>query len=420
MLKNRQRNLKAKKGVSLLVALLVMSVVVAIGITVSTVVIFQVKVNSVVFQGHQNYYIAESGIEYGLNVLKEKKSGSLSTALSSIQTVVPFPGGIPTQADLTQSAGLSGGSTVPTELKENTSAYIELYDVDDSLQALTLQTPILCVFGDSTDGNNNEVMEITWIAWSTGLEISNPQKALVSYSDFSNPILCGGSNQGGYSVNLNNFYPAFTPAQLAGFRIRITALKPNGATILGDGDIKNFKVFTDPSTLSTQIQVKSISSNAGQTQALIASLPWSVPLSSFYDFVIFSEKSLSKTLPVSIDQSIKKFGPFPVLAGNNPIPTTPSDPFTGCDTNPCNYYVRLISSSPASAWGSFTVSSGAVSNSVVANLAISSCILRNPYTFSATSGDITFPNPLPGTLFQYELISQVTFKDPSETYCPGS
>jgi len=444
----QRKKVKAKKGVSLLVALLVMSVVVAIGITVSTVVIFQVKVNSVVSQGHQNYYIAESGIEYGLNILKEKKSGTLAEALTAVKTAIPFPTGAPFQADLNQSIGLSGGATVPTELKENTSAYIELYNVDTSLGPIG--APQLCVHGESVDGNGNEVIEVTWVAWSSNLEISPPQKALVSYSAFNGDTCDLGGGVSGEEIILLQFFPIIginiDATNLAGVRIRITALKPSGSTTLGDGDIKDFKVYTEPSNLSTQIQVKSVSNNAGQTQALIATFPWSAPLSSFYDFVIFSEKSLSKTLPVSIDQSIKKFGPYDIIAvGNgsyasvlipaNPEPS-PNPVFVGCDTSPCNYYIRLLRPD-SQTWGSFSVNTSgtnadgtpATPQSINVTSPISSCIVRNPYTFNSDSSNTIAFMDSDGTLApgtnatgptQYELLSQVTFKDTNETYCPGS
>ncbi|RJO59524.1 hypothetical protein C4546_01455 [Candidatus Parcubacteria bacterium] len=411
---------KSPNGVSLLAALLVMSVVVAIGITVSTIVVFQVKVNAVVFQGHQNYYIAESGIEHALNVLKEKKSGTLAAGLTAIQTANPFPAGIPGQADLTQSIGIAGGATVPTELKENSSVYIELYNVDASITPIAPQTPILCVYGT---GSGDEVLEVSWVAWSESLEISNPQKTLISHTNFSQTASCDGGAHDGQTIDLTNFFPAFTPSgQLAGFRIRISAIKPT-ASSPGDGagDVSNFEVYTNPSNLSTQIQVKSVSNTGGQTQALIATFPWSEPISSFFDFVIFSGETLRKEVPVSIGQNVKKFGPFIVQAGTNAIPATPSDPFVGCDANPCDYYIRLLSTGTPSPWGTFQVTtSGLGTNTVIATSSIASCILRNSYTFSATSATITFPSPLPPSLFQYELLSEPTFRDTNETYCPGN
>ncbi|MFA6588027.1 MAG: hypothetical protein WCT08_03075 [Patescibacteria group bacterium] len=408
------------KGITLLVSLLVMSVVVAIGITISTVVVSQVKINLVVTQGHQNYYIAESGIENALETLKEKKGGTIAEALTAIQSLV-FPSGSDITADLTKSDSLSGGQTVPTELKENSSAFIDLYDVDASLSSIGIDPPVFCVYGESTDEEapykDNEVMEVTWIAWSENLEVSAPQKALVAHSNFSDPSGC--APYGGQAIDLTYFFSAFTyTGSLAGFRFKVTALKPPGPPTPGDGDIKNFKVYTSPTDLSTQIQVKSVSNYAGQTQALVATFPWSTPLSSFYDFVIFSEEDLKKELSVSVDQTIKKFGPYPAVS--SPISDVA---FVGCDSSPCQYYIRLLRAD-AKTWGEFDITtSGAASGTepqtIIVTSNITSCIVRNYYTFSTASGNtITFSAiPADGPT-QYELISKATFIDPSETYCP--
>lgn len=116
-----RRNHKPKKGITLILAIMIMSAVVAIGITMSTVLIFQVRLNQVTKEGHQGYYATESGMELGLNKLNTLKSGLLSSAVTEL-TSATLPDGAdteytsyfkPTGGLLKASAQSSGATTHP-------------------------------------------------------------------------------------------------------------------------------------------------------------------------------------------------------------------------------------------------------------------------------------------------------------------
>lgn len=444
------------KGITLILALMIMSAIVAIGITLTSVLVFQVRINKVVKEGHEGYYASESGVELGLNRLNTLKSGPLADAITKLQALsLPAgadaeylnyfcPTGTCASADgsnlgstlLASSVSANSGVAIPKTVKENQSVFIELYNVDSSLQTLGITTPELCVYAEGmtvggSDTAGNEVLEVSWVAWGTDLSLSRTQKIYISSSKFTASATCSNNITGskGFNMPLTQFYPAFTPTAFAGFRIRITPLSLKTSTdTVSNGDVANMAVYTYPNNVYSQIQLKSVSTAAGQKQALVALFPWSLPLSSIFDFVIFSEQPLVKSVPISIAQDLKRYGPTAAAEGENPI--TPTTAFTGttpcAGSTPCTYYIRLIAS-PATGWqqvpalpaaSTSTVNtSGTGGSQTLLDLNATSCILRTPYVFTTTNPTITFTNK-PTNLNSYELLTRPAFSTADENYCP--
>lgn len=419
---------RTRKGITLILAIMIMSAVVAIGITLTTVLVFQVRINSVVREGHQGYYGAESGIELGLNKINTLKSGKLSEAITQL-TSAALPDGADNEYEeyfcTNGDCGAAAGSLLATStaqpssesatqplLKENQSMFIELYNVDASATALGA-TPELCVYADSADGDDNETIEVSWVAWDTSLKVSRNQKVYVGATNMQGST-CALSSGKGFPVQLDQFYPAFTHGQYAGARVRITPLDVE--ELIGNGDVKDVVVTAAPSP-NSQIRLKSISSAAGQKQALSALFPWSLPLSGIFDFVIFSESDIVKELPITIAQDLKRYGPFAAVSGA--IPTTPEDPFTDCAAGSCQYYIRLVSDNDGWEETTLTVAAGDTAAKSVSALNAATCIIRDPYTFT-TNYNITFAN-IPAAsraLVQYELLTRPAFSTADENYCP--
>lgn len=424
---------------------MIMSAVVAIGITLTSVLVFQVRINKVTREGHQGYYAAESGLELGLNQIKSKKSGTLAAAIDAIDSAL-LPVGADSEYEsyfciggtctggslLEASEPTPSASSVPTLIKENQSVFIELYNVDSSLVENIGANPALCVHADGMDvdgvggpdSDSNEVLEVSWVAWDSDLRISRVQKIFVAESAFSNGTCVAAPGYNGFPVSLEQFYPAYLPngGVFAGMRIRITPLAMAVTTdenVTGFGDVQNVRVSTTtPTEVTSQIQLKSVSNAAGQKQALVALFPWSLPLSGLFDFVIYSEKSIDKQLPITIAQDLRRYGTFP--ASNGAIPNTPTDPFSGtvCTTNGCTYYIRLIATNQNGWTTSGTVdTSGNGGPQTINALSASSCILRTPYTFSAGAHTITFTSK-PTDLVSYELLTRPAFSTADENFCP--
>jgi Tfp pilus assembly protein PilX len=455
MFRKKSKLLKRKRGVTLILALMVMSAIVAVGITIAAIVVFQTKVNSVVTQSHQGYYIAESGMEQALNIVSTLRSGSMSDAITALNTwstptegtTGQTPDGGNFRLDLSLSRVESSGTSQPGELKQNHSTYIELYNVDSSLTVLSA-APQLCVYADGVDTTHDEVLEVSWVGWTTlsggTFNVSSPQKVLVGYLQFNNgacPI--PGTTYNGASIPITQFYPAFN-GTFAGFRIRITALQP---TNNGNGDVKNLTIYTQPSVTS-QLRLKTTSATtlSGQQQALIAIVPWAVPLSSLFDFVIFSEQTLVKNKPITKTDDILRFGPYSAWQNWKEVcyvgatncqgnPDQAINPFLNCTAStPCSIYVRLYNNLGAlQNIGAVGMSDGTdpptpTQTQNIGDIpANSTCIMPQPFTFrnggsppSPNLNQIKFQNivGLPLATLQYELLNHLTFRDPTEGYCP--
>jgi len=417
----------------MIMALLIMSAVVAIGITMSTVVITQVRINEVVSSSHEGYYAAESGLEQGLHAVQALKSSStLADALAELRalTLPDAPSITPqnqaffqaTDTKLVNSTSQASLDETLPELKENQSVYLEMYNVDRSLDALS-DSPQLCVYAES-GGGDDEVLEVTWVGWTSSLESSRSQRMLVSYSEFIGNSCAIGTGKGA-AIPLMQFYPAFipsvTPTDLAGFRIRITPLKP----VSGNGDVKNFAVYMYPKPTS-QLKLKSVSSGKNQKQALVATIPWTLPLSSLFDFVIFSEKLLTKSVELSVAEDVMTYGPFTVPAAGaaTDVPSAPNNPFAPGVCVGCSYYIRLIGDGvqplPAT---TVSMTSGGIpagSQTFVTKTPFTSCITPMPFGTFTDGADQEITITVTTGLSQYQLLTQPSFIGPEEGYCPTS
>jgi hypothetical protein len=426
---------KPARGITMILAVLILSAVVAIGITVSVVVVTQVRTNEIVTSTHEGYYASESGLEQGLyTVQKLRTSGeSLTSTLTTLHTLTlpnqPSGNAIYTEnqpfftgdSKLEKSvAQTSAGETLP-ELKENQSVYVEMYDVDKSLDPLSA-APTLTVKAKSADGVKDEVLEVSWVAWSTNLQISRSQRVVVSYTAFN--------TDPGASIPLTQFYPAFNyTGTLAGFRIRITPLKPIGGVEGASGDVQNFTATVTPTTTS-QIQLKSVSSGKSQKQALVATFPWTLPLSSLFDFVIFSERTLSKSIALTMSEEVKTYGPYTppadTINGGPAAPSANPDPFDSTNCGNCSYYVRIFKDDILIP----TVTISMKNNGVAAGAAqtfiipagVASCVTPVPFgIFTSAVGDThTIKFTTVTHITNYQLLTQASFISPEETYCPSS
>lgn len=419
---------KHPHGITLILALLIMSAVVAIGITVSTIVVQQVKVNKVANYSHQGYYATESGLEQGLNVVNTLKSGTLADALVTLTTDTFLPTGADpslfptnyatTTSLLAQSAATSSSTSVPKVLKEHQSVTVELYNVDDSLNLVSnvdFSNASLCVYGTGTGAQR---VEVSWVAWDNTLQPSRVQQVYASATALQESGGCTTSD--GFAVPLHQFYPGPAPAPLAGYRIRITALAADSG-IAGAGDIQEFAVTASPAQ-NSQILLKSTASIGGNTQALMALFPWSLPLSSLFNFVIFSEKPLTKEHAITVAEDVKTYGsPYAMPADTNdtPVPTTAPNPFDPATCSECSYYVRIYGTSlPAL---TVTMRNNGVSvgsQTFVARTTFSSCITPLPFGpfVGPATASIQFSSI--ADLTGYQLLTQPSGKGPEEIICP--
>ncbi len=400
-------------GITLILALLIMSAVVAIGVTVSAIVVQQVRLNAVASDSHQGYYATESGLEQGLYQVGTLKTQSLGAALNQLTSVLLpsgadatlFPANYQTASLLSQSTSSDSTQTIPNTLDLGQSVTIELYNVDDSLATPTGGAFALTVSGE---GDSASILEVSWVAWDENLQTSRVQRIYVAYTAFS--------AVGGFTVPLDQFYPAFGAVPV-GYRIRVTALK----SAVGAGNVTNFSVTTTPPTAS-QIQLKSVSSLRGNTQALVASFPWALPLSSLFDFVIFSQGPLTKNQPITISQEARTYGPYAPVNPDLNYATLPSEPFDVGVCSSCSYYVRLqgdgVTTLPQTVVRMKNDDSDPISQTIATQTAFQSCIIPQPFGPFVSTDTHEYGFSQIAGLTGFYLLSQPTFIGPEENFCP--
>ncbi|MFH1207283.1 MAG: pilus assembly PilX N-terminal domain-containing protein [Patescibacteria group bacterium] len=279
---NRRHN----QGVVLIYALLVIGLLTAIALTVSLVIINELKLTSSSTDGTLAYYAAESGIEKGLYGVKVKRDEGVMSLTNTVSLVAAYAANFTSNnASYANDQTVSGTSLIINRaLTENEMVQADYYDVDNPLDPDDdrIVNQVLV----SNSGNNPDSWaEVSWIGWdATGLlATSVDAKKIIGPTDLSN----------GWTINLANVYTAgITPV---GYRLRVRALF---------GPITGLSVFpsnsgTEVTVLPSQVIIKSVGKRNTFKQALTATVPWRLPLSGLYDYVLFSEGELSKDIILS-------------------------------------------------------------------------------------------------------------------------
>jgi len=273
---------KDQKGIVLLYALLFMALITAMAIFVSIVIINELKLTSTAVDATLAYYAAESGIEKGLHTVKMnrgKGGETLGTTVTEIQGYSASNFDNRAKYDNEGTNQISG--TIDDSLKKNEYVQIDFYNVDDPLA----DSGIRRVKVSGTSVNGEAWAEVSWTGWrNTGVWFSEP-----SAKKFIGPTnLAGGLD---FELSMGTV----PLAEIVGYRIRIKALFSNIEGLLVTPLNDNSQPLEEP---SSQVVVKSVGNKGKFKQSLTAIVPWKVPLHGLYDYVLFSEEGLAKTIIV--------------------------------------------------------------------------------------------------------------------------
>lgn len=305
------KNKRNQKGIVLIYALIILMVVTAIGLGISFLIVREIQLTSHSHFASQAFYAAESGIERGLYTVKANRvlSQTLATTLTAIQG---YQGNSPVfnnGANYNDIGTNSSAVNTLSKLAQNSIWQLDLYKVDDPNTAINIQR-IEIVGG----GNGSEWLEFS----STEYKSGEPQPVPVKKSYFGHTELLNTA-----VVSLGGNY--------VGYRMRLRALF---------ADIDNIEVHAYDSTgliddyFCSQIILSSTGSKSDFQQAITASLPWKMPLSALYDYVLFSETEISKTKVIG--KKIYTSGPVQIEA-NIPSTLRCSGDCSVCQGNPYNW-----------------------------------------------------------------------------------
>ncbi len=295
---------KNQSGSILLYSLIVISLITAIAIIISVIVVNEIKLTSAASNGVQAYYAAESGIEQGLfavkifrnnqeDTLEEVRNLILSYEDNNFENNASYKN---IQTDILTS------KVENAFVKENDFIQIEYYDVNDPLD------PSVNVVGITVKNSGDDPAtwaEVSWTAWDSNgvLGTSNTAKKFIGPTDLA--------RVNGWPINNLDVFDSDPVSGFdgtpVGYRVRIKALKAI-PTATGEGNLSSLTVIPYDGTppplgashevtdLPTQLVIKSVGERNNFKQSLTATVPWNLPLFGLYDYVLFSEGEILKDI----------------------------------------------------------------------------------------------------------------------------
>jgi hypothetical protein len=227
-----------------------------------------------------SYYAADSSLDQGLWIIKQARWNGDTIDDTLLKLGKPAPGA-PVEGTLTDTrakwkrTAVTLNETVKFDLDAEQSATVELYNPPPAPQDYANAPQVINVTWDD-DLAHAEKVQVAWIGWDTdGFDAGNGQ--IYPYPRGDNVTLAAGSEQ---------------PIRIY---LRIKA-KDYGVTNL---TVKSYKIDgVTPINIPSQIKLTVTGEYPGGTitskQALGASVPWLVPISGLYSYVLYSSDPLTK------------------------------------------------------------------------------------------------------------------------------
>lgn len=283
MIRNRQ-------GIAVVFSLLIISLVTLIGLGITHVITRELSLSGNIDHAVSAFYAAEGGVEKGLYRVKTGKlaNESVSTVLAAIQGyTASFSSNSSTYTN--EASELSG--TTAQDLAENQTVQVDYSATNAPCANGACVESWVVEWG----GGLATTIEATFISWSPGAQIildSETTKLLFELPANSSPVTIN-------TPQFNKYY-----------RLRVKAL---------GGDLQNLSITAydsdDPLVSggvivpsATVITVKGVGQKGDFSQSLTAIVPWQLQLSGIFDYVLFSEKEILKTVAVVTNPPIVKTG----------------------------------------------------------------------------------------------------------------
>ncbi|MCH7492963.1 hypothetical protein IID19_05280 [Patescibacteria group bacterium] len=291
------------QGIVLIYSLLIIGLITAIALTMSIIIVNELKLTSSSTDATLAYYAAESGIEKGLYTVKIKRNDPGSNLAGAVGEIKNFAATLSNDSNFDNEKTVSKTAVIESrQIVEGQYVQADYYDFDNPLAPVAGSVAKSLVV---TNTGNDPLtwVEVSWIAWRANgtLGESTAAKKIIGPTDLKS----------GWTIsNLDVFGASFDPV---GYRVRVKALFGDLSSVSvtpyielgGEGDQVNL-----PST----VEIIAIGEHGSFKQSLTATVPWKIPLFGLYDYVLFSEESLIKTLILS--RQIYTSGPIEVEADN--------------------------------------------------------------------------------------------------------
>lgn len=293
----RRQAANRQRGVVLLLSLLILAVVTAIGLGVTVIIVGELRLSATTRNGTLAFYAAESGIERALYTVKRFRpdatacldNASCPTGPDTVSTIQSFTGfGFSNGATYDTSGTASGSASFTANLPQDTVSQVDIYNVDDSLNVSDTfdvkSVKVKCCAGPA----GSEWAEVSWTGWARDIadgSIKWSQKPKSKFISDSNL-----KSENGFSIDLPlDDLVAYVPA---GYRLRVKSVYADITNLT----LKAFDSGGNEKEIPARVVVKSVGSVGDVKQALLADLPWKIPLGGLFDYVLFSEETLAKEI----------------------------------------------------------------------------------------------------------------------------
>jgi hypothetical protein len=269
-----------QNGVMLILAMLIMSIVVAASLAASLLVMSEIRQSNQIDDAMIAYYAAESGAERGLYLTRKRDYDpqSFNTKLLDLENNSRY-----------EMVATNTEKVIYTSIKTNESQQFDIY-VPGALSSSTV---------DQIKSINIKILpvnycrlEVNWVCWDENGNFGKIESAYrSSYPDAA-----------GFTYALYNLIPGIG-TYCKSFRVRVI---PRSNSTCTDTTISPVEVRAYTNTdgtglvnIPSRVQIKSIgsfpkTSTEAVRQAILISMPRRSPTSRLFDYVLFSEQDIEK------------------------------------------------------------------------------------------------------------------------------
>lgn len=275
------KKISKQKGSALLLALFVMGAMVIVGLGTASLSINQIKQSREIKKSTIAFYIAESTIEDGL--FQIRKNGKTVENLTGYETISFLDEGLDEYAASTITFN-DDEEEVFDQLKVGEVVSLDLYNLDDLSSSSVIRSISL-----EWDGKQSSWLEVSWKSLDNSSyysELINIQKRYIPYGSGGEKIVDLTAGQlGNYGMHI---------VQIKALYDEVKNLKIKAYRTTGGGSINQVNIPSRVYISSLGEYPIDVSNQARYN--ITVSMPEKIPLSPLFDFVIFSEDDLTKTI----------------------------------------------------------------------------------------------------------------------------
>ena len=282
----RGKYAQPKQGAVMLFALLILTVMAAIGFVVSSLVYREVNVSRSFDDSLRSYYAAETGIEHGLDIvaLYRQNHETLASTLLAIESY-PLSTFVLDGSDATYSMDSTQTSNTTEELTTPIRDFyqIDLYDPDNSISTLMTAESMRIEWDIPASCSSGSRMELTFDEYSSG------SFGLDDDSVYKQVYTCGvETSTGGYDCQATTNWPSTNTNYIV--QVRSLDCSTVDAHIqFFDADNASGSAVSIPSV----VNIASIGTGDLSQREIVAHTKWVPNASGLGSFVLFSLESIS-------------------------------------------------------------------------------------------------------------------------------